>query len=185
MRGWKEIVRSTGPLIMLMMMIELAGGGVLNSMESVFLSLPAILAIVPMINALAGNVGAVVGSRISSGLHLGSLKAAPLDPEVRENMELGFLTGLLAMLLSAITLYLILPIMGITMNISFTDWLGITVLASVLVLGIVAPLAVIVSVVAFRRGLSPNDFTIPVVSTVGDFMGILSLAIAITVVGIA
>lgn len=184
MSTWKDIVRTTGPLITVMMLIELAGGGVLNSMESIFMSLPAILAIVPMINALAGNVGAVIGSRISSGLHLGSLKAEPLDPEVRENMEMGFLTGLLAMLISAITLYLILPIMGIKMNISFTNWLSITLLSSILVLGIVAPLALIVSVVAFRKGLSPNDFTIPVVSTVGDFMGILSLAIAITVVGI-
>lgn len=185
LNNWKGIIRETGPLILLMMLIELAGGGLLNSLETVFLYLPAVLAIVPMINALAGNVGAIVGSRISSGLHIGSIRPEPLDPEVRENLEMGFLTGLLAILITAIALYLILPIMGIRMNLSFADWLSIITLSSILVLGTVTPLAAIISLVAFKKGLSPNDFTIPVVSTVGDFMGILSLAISITVVGIA
>jgi len=182
---WKRIMKTTAPLISLMMFVEVAAGGLLNSMESVFIMLPAILAIVPGVNALAGNVGSIVGSRISSGLHLGSIDPSPLHPEVRENMEMSFLVGLLERAITATALYFILPYLSIEVKMSFIHWLTIVLLAQAVALAVVIPMAVVVSVLAFRKGLSPNDFAIPVVSTVGDFMGILSLAIAITVVGIA
>lgn len=186
MSEWKtwKIIRSTAPLITVLMFLELAAGGILDSMESVFIMLPAILAIVPGVNALAGNVGSVLGSRISSGLHIGTVEPRLLDPEIRENMEMSLVVGLLERTITATALYFILPYLAIEVKMSFVHWLEIVLLAQTFALAVIIPLAVAVSVVAFKRGLSPNDFTIPVVSTVGDFMGILSLAIAITVVGI-
>ncbi len=185
MSEWKRIVKTTAPLITAMMFVELAAGGLLNSMESVFVMLPAILAIVPGVNALAGNVGSIIGSRISSGLHLGSIEPTVRDLEVRENMEMSFFVGLLERTITATALYFILPYLSIEVKMSFIQWLTVVLMAQAMALALVIPVAVVVSVLAFRKGLSPNDFTIPVVSTVGDFMGILSLAIAIMVVGIA
>ena len=181
---WKSIVRESSPLIALMMFIEIGGGGMLESMNEVFYAIPALLALVPLINAIGGNAGSVIGARLSSGLHLGMIEPSFRDKEVLDNMFMAGIMGMGAKLISAAFLFAILPVIGMAMGLSIWTWLSITLIASVIVLGAVLPAAVITSIIAFRKGKSPDDFTIPVVSTVGDFTGILAILLAIKMVGI-
>ncbi len=181
---WKSIVRESSPLIALMMLIEIGGGGMLESMNDVFYAIPALLALVPLINAIGGNAGSIIGSRLASGLHLGMIRPSFGDKEVLDNMFMTGIMGMGAKLISASFLFIILPVLGIAVGLSIWTWLTITLIASVIVLGAVLPAAVITSIVAFRKGKSPDDFTIPVVSTVGDFTGILAIILAIKLVGI-
>ena len=167
-----------------MMFIEIGGGGLLESMNRIFYAIPALLALVPLINAIGGNAGSIIGSRLASGLHLGNIEPSFRDKEVLDNMFMTGAMGMGAKLISALFLFAILPFLGIAMGLSIWTWLAITLIASLIVLGAVLPAAVITSIVAFKKGKSPDDFTIPVVSTVGDFTGILAILLAIKMVGI-
>ncbi len=181
---WKSIVRESAPLIALMMLIEVGGGGMLESMSEIFYAVPALLAIVPMINAIGGNAGSIVGSRLASGLHLGTIKPDFRDREVLDNMFMTGAMGMAAKFITASFLFIILPLLGIAVGLSIWTWLAITLIASAVVLGAVLPAAVLASIIAFRKEKSPDDFTIPIVSTVGDFTGILAILLAIKMVGI-
>ena len=181
---WKSIVRESAPLIAIMMLIEVGGGGMLESMSEIFYAVPALLAIVPMINAIGGNAGSIVGSRLASGLHIGTIKPDFRDKEVLDNMFMAGVMGAGAKMISAGFLFLLLPLMGIAMGMNIWTWMTITLIASVIVLSFVLPAAVIASIIAFRKEKSPDDFTIPIVSTVGDFTGIMAILLAIKMVGI-
>ncbi len=179
---WKSIVRESAPLIALMMLIEISGGGVLESMSEVFYAIPALLALVPLINAVGGNTASIIGSRLASGLHLGMIEPSFRDKEVLDNMFTVGMLGMIAKLITASLLFAMLPLLGIAVNISFWKWLLITFIATVIVMSVVIPAAVITSIIAFRKGKSPDDFTIPVVSTVGDISGIIAIVLAIKMV---
>ncbi len=181
---WKDIITESAPLLALMMLMEIAGGSMLEHINYVFYSIPALLALVPLINAVGGNAGSIIGSRMSSGLHLGTVKPDMSDGEVKDNMYMSAGIGLGAMLISATFLYILFPLIGVYPGIDMVIWIEITLIASALALSAVIPSAVIATISAFRRGKSPDDFVIPVVSTVGDFAGILSIILAIKMVGL-
>ena len=181
---WKSIIRESSPLIALMMFIEIGGGSVLQSMSDVFYALPALLALVPMINAIGGNAGSIIGSRLASGLHLGIIEPSIKDREVMDNILMTGILGVSSKLISSAFLFITLPLIGIAIGMNIWVWFSITLIASSIVLSCVLPAAVIASIFAFSKGKSPDDFTIPIVSTVGDFTGILGLLLAIKMVGI-
>ncbi len=181
---WKGIVRENCGLLAAMMFIEVLGGGVLNSMEALFSVFPAILSFVPVINAIGGNIGSVMGARLSSSLHLGTVRPALSDPKIREDMETSVLIGILAIFISAISLYAILPMMGVRVSMEPVKWIGIVAISAVTMISTVLPAAVMATIWSFKKGRSPDDFTIPVVSTLGDFMGIISILIAVKMVGL-
>ncbi len=179
---WKSIVRESYALLMIMMFIEVIGGGILSSMEAVFTVFPIILSFVPVINAVGGNIGSVMGARLSSALHLGSVKAELSDRGIRETAGISVLIGVLAILISAISLYVILPSMGVSVLMNPVKWIEIVLISSAAVVSTVLPLSAITTIWAFRKGKSPDDFTIPVVCTFGDFIGITSILIAVKLV---
>ncbi len=180
---WREIIRESAPLIALMMLIEATGGSLLENMTAVFVSAPALLSLVPLINAVGGNAGSIVGSRMATALHLGTVRYFK-DREVVENMVITSSMAVASKIIAAIFILLFLPLIGMKAGLNPLKFLGITFIASVLVLSAVIPSAVITSIMAFKYGKSPDDFTIPVVSTVGDISGIISLIIAIKMVGL-
>ena len=181
---WKSIVRESSPLIALMMLIEIGGGGILESMSRIFYAVPALLALVPLINALGGNAGSILGARLASALHLGMLQSSFKDKQVLDNMFMTGMMGMGAKIISASFLFFLLPLFGTAIGIDIWRWLAVTLIAGSIVLAAVLPAAVITSIMAFKIGKSPDDFTIPVVSTVGDFTGILAVLLAIKMVGI-
>ena len=182
--NWKDTVRETSPLIAIMMLVEVSGGGMMQASSAIFVGFPIILSLVPLINALGGNIGSIVGSRLASGLHLGAIKPALKDREVGENMFMASIVGLGAKLVTAIFLYLMFALLGKEIGMNIVQWTEITVLASLVVISLVLPIAVITALVAFKKGKSPDDFTVPVSSTAGDFIGILSIIVAVKMVGI-
>jgi cation transporter-like permease len=55
-------------------------------------------------------------------------------------------------------------------------------ISSAIVVSTVVPLSAVTTIWAFGKGKSPDDFTIPVVSTFGDFIGIMSILFAVKMV---
>ncbi len=181
---WKSVIRESYALLAVMMFIEVLGGGILNSMEALFSVFPAILSFVPVINAIGGNIGSVMGARLSSSLHLGTAEPRLSDPKIKGDMEVSVLIGILAIFVSAISLYGILPMMGVRVLMEPLKWIVIVVISATIVVSTVLPAAVMATIWAFKKGMSPDDFTIPVVSTLGDLMGIMSILMAVKMVGL-
>jgi mgtE-like transporter len=170
----RGIVADMLPVLLTLTLVELGSGLVLDTFESTLLRFPSLLVLVPATIGLAGNLGSIMASRLSTATHLGLLAFEPTDETLAGNA--------LATVALAATLF---PLVGTA------AWLvqgllggtGLPLATVVLVAGAcgaaLSLLAVVVSVAAtyaaYKLGADPDDVVLPVVTNTCDVLGVLVL----------
>jgi mgtE-like transporter len=170
----RGIVADMLPVLLALTVVELGSGLVLDTFESTLLRYPSLLVLVPATIGLAGNLGSIMASRLSTATHLGLLAFEPTDETLAGNA--------LATVALAATLF---PLVGAA------AWLvqgllggtGLPLATVVLVAAccgaVLSLLAVVVSVAAtyaaYRLGADPDDVVLPVVTNTCDVLGVLVL----------
>ncbi|MFW5945423.1 MAG: magnesium transporter [Candidatus Natronoplasma sp.] len=177
---WRNIFKESAGLLALMGSIGVVGGSVLGTIEDSILFYPVLLFLVPILNGVGGNLGAVLGARISSAFHTGRIEPTLTDEELRENVWLmivmGFFVFFVFGLCMAIANYFIdfrvtsLEIFTVIIGAGFITSLSITLITTV------------VSLWSYHKGLDPDNIVIPVETTLCDFIGIISLALMVKLV---
>lgn len=177
---WKNIFKESAGLLALMGFIGVVGGSVLGTIEETLLIYPVLLFLVPILNGVGGNLGAILGARVSSAFHTGRIEPNFIDKELRENIWLmvgmGFFVFFAFGLGMAITNFFL--DFGVTSLQIFTVIIGagfITILSITLI-------TTVVSLWSYHKGLDPDNIVIPVETTLCDFIGIISLALMVWLV---
>lgn len=177
---WKKIFKESYPLLTITAFIGIAGGQILNSIESLLIEIPVLLFLIPVINSVGGNLGTVLGARISSGLHSGYIRSELRDKEMKENMLISFLIGVT--IYTTLTLGMVATSTNISLGLLVIE-LMMVILGTGLILTIsIILLTVFVSVWSYRKKLDPDNVVVPVITTCGDFIGIGSLLFMIWMV---
>jgi len=168
----RGIVAATFPLLAVLTVVELWGGLVLDGSRAVLTQYPTLLTLVPGIIAVAGNLGSVLASRLSTAFHLGTLAFAPTDDELAGNAA--------ATLALAATLFPAVGAGAWVARYALGDvalGLGTVVFiaaASGLLLAVVAvAIAASATYAAFQLQLDPDDVVVPVVTTTCDVLGVV------------
>jgi mgtE-like transporter len=170
----RGIVADMMPVLAVLTLIELVSGVVLDTFQATLLRFPSLLVLVPVTIGLAGNIGSIMASRLSTATHLGLLSFEPTDETLVGNA--------LATVGIAVTLF---PAVGAgawvvqTLLAGTRLPLGTVVLVATLSGAALAALAVFVTVAAtytaFRVGADPDDVVLPVVTNTCDVLGVLVL----------
>ncbi|MBU4256030.1 MAG: magnesium transporter [Candidatus Thermoplasmatota archaeon] len=171
----KKILKESIPILSLLMIIQIFGGQILNIHLEKFLMLPILLMFIPMVNGVCGNIGSILGARVSSGLHVGYITPDFRGKELRENvigvLLLSFLTfvflGCLVYVISS-SFKLVVIMIGAGMLVTF---------------GVIC-LCIPTAIISFRKGIDPDNVVIPILTTGADVLGILCLLLMIKLVGI-
>lgn len=171
----KKILKESIPILSLLMIIQIFGGQILNSHLEKFLMLPILLMFIPMVNGVCGNIGSILGARVSSGLHVGYITPDFRGKELRENvigvLLLSFLTfvflGCLVYVISS-SFKLVVIMIGAGMLVTF---------------GVIC-LCIPTAIISFRKGIDPDNVVIPILTTGADVLGICCLLLMIKLVGI-
>jgi mgtE-like transporter len=145
---------------------------------------PIFLVSIPVINSVGGNIGSVLGARLASGLHVGYISLSLKDKEMHDSLLTSILIGIISYLFLAILIYLIVSFGGLQKGIHFMEFVAVVLGAGVLLVCVVSLVSVLTAFWSFKKGLDPDDMVAPVVTTVGDVMGIVFLFLLIGVVGI-
>ena len=182
--NWKQIVKNGLPLLFVAVIIEIFAGQILQGKQELLVSLPIFLISIPVVNSVAGNIGSVLGARLASGLHVGYITHSLKDKEMHHNLLFSLLIGFLSYFILAILIYLLALFSKIAEDIALFEFVGIIVVTGFLLICVVAIISVFTAFISFKRGLDPDDMVAPVVTTVGDIMGILFLFIVITIFGV-
>ncbi len=177
---WKRIFKESAPLLTFTGFIGVAGGQILLSVETILIDLPILLFLIPVLNGVGGNLGIVLGARISSGLHSGYIEPSILDDGLRDNINLSLILGL--------TIYVMFTLL--IAGASFAVPLGLRLLKLIPIIFIVGGLltisitvlTVVVTFLSYGKGLDPDNTVAPVVTTTGDFLGITFLIFGIWLV---
>jgi len=135
----------------------------------------------PALIDTVGDVGSVVGSTATTKLALGLLK--PSFSAMRDHA-----TQIFSAWAASIVMFLVFSVFSLSINAALTpiNFLGFTAL--LLVTNVIAVSAIIlvsyaVSILTFKRGLDPDNFVIPIESSLADSVTTVSLLIALSLIG--
>lgn len=177
------ILRDSIPVLTLLVATGIAAGQLLVTAENALLAIPILLVIVPPITAASGLVGSVFGSRVSTGLHMGSLLADGARQFRRDMLATVFLGVAVFAVLAVLTL-LASQIFDADPGALFLQLLLIVGGTGFLVVAGMIVTVIVVGALSFRLGWDPDNIIVPVVTTAGDLLGILSFILMVKWVGL-
>lgn len=182
--GIKRIVIESYPILLACILVALAAGYMLNSSIAEITELPLILSMIPPINGIGGNIGSILGARLTSALHIGTLEPRLRKQRVlRRNVSASALISFAIFSLIGALFFAIAYSTGIPVARSFSLALaffiaGMTLSAALMFVTIASAL------VSFKGGLDPDNVVIPIVTAIGDVLGVTCLFMALKIVGV-
>ena len=182
--NWKKIVRHGLPLLTLCILIEIFAGQILQINQQKLFIYPLLLVSIPVVNAVGGNIGSILGARLASGLHLGTIELSLRDKNMQKNFITSFFMGIFTYLILAILIYYVSYIGNIKMNLGLIEFVFTVVGTGILLILMISVISVLTAFMSFQKGLDPDDTVAPIVTTIGDTFGIIFLFVLIGVIGI-
>lgn len=180
---FQNIIKESVGVLIFCSLIAVLTGQVLYSMQDQFIAIPIFLVCVPVINSLGGNLGSIFGARITSALHLGSITSVS-DEELHKNVAMSVILGVSVYGFLAILIYGVSPFLDLEITIDVMNFLAIFIFSGVILTIGVMCIILVTAFLSFKRGIDPDNTVIPVVTTLGDSLGIMSLVSMIWVIGI-
>lgn len=176
MIGWRAvtIVRVMGPLLMILAFVGMFSGLILTTSQDLLFKSPALFILVPAVVGLGGNLGAIIGSRVSTALHLGLIEPSLSNVVLRNNIISSLVAGgvmfiILGIIAGALASFLALE------GPSMIEIFLISSISGVFLVLFVVITSVAAAFFAYRRGLDPDDVVIPIVTSFSDLAGIAFL----------
>ena len=178
----KNLIKQSLPLLILLGIAEMFTGGILSNMATMFKNTPGLIVIVPAIIGLRGNINGALGSRLGSAAHLGLIDVKKVfNKETKENVKASVVTSVGTALLLGFLGWLTSTALGYNANALIL--ITVTLIAGTLA-GLILALATVgIVIVAFKRGLDPDNITGPFLATFGDVVTVFCLLGAVILVG--
>jgi len=156
-------------------------GSVLGKISEVIGGRREIYTVYPALIDTIGDVGAVIGSTATTKLALGTLKPSLSAVGNHLNEIIGAWVASIIMFIIYSSLSLLIQgILLLDLFIRFTTLLLIT---NVLAASFIIAISWGVSIITFHRGLDPDNFVIPIESSMADSMTTVSLLVALALIG--
>ncbi|HEX9823823.1 MAG TPA: magnesium transporter [Actinomycetota bacterium] len=181
----RRVLRESLPLLILAGTIDVFAGLVLEQRLEHFLVFPALLVLVPPFLEAAGALGGILSSRLASKLHLGvlSTRGRP-DSIAMLDFSIIVLFASVTFALTGVAAHLAALVVG-RASPGIAAMIGISMLGGAIATLSAIGVAYYTAVAIFRRGLDPDNFGIPLITSSMDFIGVIALAIAIVAAGVA
>jgi mgtE-like transporter len=180
----RRILAESLPVVLAGGLLGLVAGLTIEKRLSSFVEFPALLVLIPPFLASAGALGGILSSRLSSGLHLGLLEPAVLPSRrAREDIALTYVLALPVFVLSSVVADLG-AYMGNLGSPGPLRMVGVALIGGVVATTFVVVIAYYGTFAAWRFGLDPDTYGIPLVTSSVDLVGAFALIFAIVAIGI-
>lgn len=178
----KKIIVESMPVLVLSSIFSLLSGLILEFSFTYYIESIGLLIVVPAFLEDGGAIAGMLAARISTKLHLGEL-----SPKLRlETKVLGeYVRNIVLGGISFTLVGVFGSIMGQLLSVKTPPLLvtaTITFIAGEILVAISNLVAYLVSVVSFSRGLDPDNVTIPILTSIVDFSGVILLVLITTIV---
>ncbi len=138
----------------------------------VFSLAPWTIALFPGILSVRGAIGGLFSGRLSTGLHLGTVKAS--YTKNTKNFYLLLRAVIVLSLASGITIGLGASIFGLFLwkatIMDFIEVMAVVIATMGLSILFIPPITIAISILSFRHGLDPDVIVYPVISTCSDII---------------
>jgi len=181
----RRIVRQSVPVLAVAGVLDLVAGVTVEKRLDDLLAAEAVLVLLPAFLGTAGALGGILSSRLSTHFHLGLDDATPLPSRssLREARSVGLVAVPVFVLCSVLAHWASVATGQTTPGLG--DLLLVMLLAGAVATLLVLLVAYYTTMAAFRYGLDPDTYGIPMVLSVLDLVGAFTLVLALLAVGVA
>jgi mgtE-like transporter len=176
--GISAILKQIMPILMVTTAGSVFAGFVFMGMLEQIQLLPGLIVLIPAVMDTRGNIYGALGSRLSTGLHLGTIM-----PKFERNPNLINISGV-SIVNSAIISVVIATLAYAVLAALSIDTIPIWALMAIsLIAGLISGVILLVVVITagflgYRRGVDPDNLLGPAVTITGDVFSILALLLA-------
>ena len=180
----RRILWESYPVLVLCAALSLSAGLILNSQIESIKALPLILVMVPPINGINNNVCSILGSRLTSALHMGTIEPRfGKQAALSKNTRASWIMSVGVFIFTSAIFFILALISGMGLVNSIEIMLAFFV-ASMVAIAVTMFCTIGLAFLSFKRGLDPDNIVIPIVTSIGDIAGVSCLIIAIKIVGV-
>ncbi len=181
MEYFKKIFKESLIVVILSSIIGLINGSFLSENDDILYSFPIILLLLPSLNSLIGNISTILTSRLTSHLYIGII-----PPKIQKTNRLiqDFYGLLITLLLSMFALIIIGYSIGIISGIKIVNpflIISLIIMTILCLFGIMFLFLFISSIFLFKLGKDPNNYLIPITTSLLDFLTPLFLIVFIQI----
>ncbi|MDH5782598.1 MAG: magnesium transporter [Candidatus Bathyarchaeota archaeon] len=183
-QAFKRIMKESAPALIVAALIDIMAGTTmqLRGIEA-WVAIPVFLMLVPPLSDLGNDVACILSSRITTLLALGVIKPKLESSEALETNIIAILTiGTLSSLYMGMITFAVADKAGLG-SVPIFPFLAVCVISVIILTLLVCVAAIGIAFIAWRRGLDPDNVTIPISTSISDVLGIFSLLIAMGMVG--
>jgi len=170
MKYFIKILKESIIVVIISSFFGLFSGSFLSANKEILYAIPIILLVLPSLNSLIGDISTVLVSRLTSGLYIGTIppKIQKSD-RLKENFIGLFITILLSLIVLVIMGYSIALIIGVKIFNPFL--IAIILIMTILLLFFIMFVSLFISsIIIFKKGKDPNNFLIPFITSLADFL---------------
>ena len=148
-----------------------------------WLEIPIFLMLVPSLSELGNDAACIISSRITTLLALGVIEPKLERSEALEKNIIAIVTiGVLSSFYMGMINFAVADKAGLGSD-PVLPFLVACVTAVTLLTLLVCVVAIAVAFITWRRGLDPDNVTIPISTSISDLLAIFSLLVAMRIVG--
>lgn len=177
----KTIIKESIKILLMASILSSFGGLALEQIKVIFISITPLIILFPVLNDLTGDYGSIIASKFSTMLHEGKIKGKIWKNKNLIKLSLQILIiGIISAILSALLALTISKVMMGNLN-TFTSIkiLLITIINILVIVTILFFISFFMGLYYFRKKEDPNNFLIPIVTSVADFGNIILLSILV------
>jgi mgtE-like transporter len=172
------------PVVLVAGLVGLIAGLTIEKRLESFVEFPALLIVVPPFLASAGALGGILSSRLTSALHLGTIRPSRIpEGRARSDIALTFVLAIPLFVLVSVVADVGAIITGLASP-GPLRMLAVTLIGGTIATCFVVLVAYYGALAALRLGVDPDTYGIPLVTSSVDLVGAFALILAIVAVGI-
>jgi mgtE-like transporter len=175
-----NVIKESLPTMLLVAFMVNITGTVLKAISNLAGGRREIYTVYPAIIDMMGDVGLVVGSAATTKLALGIL--APSFSSIKNHAKNIFSAWTASIVLFAVLGLLSLGINGMFSLQEISSLLLILFVSNIIAFSAIVILSYAISILTFKRGLDPDNFVIPVGSSLADSITTIALFVALILI---
>ncbi len=179
-REFLRIIKESLPTMLLVAFMVNITGTVLKGISNLAAGRREIYTIYPAIIDMMGDVGLVVGSAATTKLALGVLTPSLLS--IKNHAKNIFSAWTATLMLFAVLGFLSLALNGMLSTQGVFSLLPILFVSNVIAFTAIVVVSYAISILTFKRGLDPDNFVIPVESSIADAITTIALFVTLLLI---
>lgn len=179
----RSTVKQSIPVLLVALLLGILAGQILNLASSIVI-IPWVLFSIPLVNGIGGNLGTILGARLSSALHLGSISPRLEGEDLEDELLTGVTLGIITYVSLAFVSMVVAPVLGVEMPINLVKLGVLVAFSGILLTFVVLAISMLSAVYSFRFGVDPDNSVAPLTASSGDVAGIMCIILVLQVVGV-